>query len=261
MILLDKLYPHLEYDNLLNIIRKLNDIKKIKNILEKHFQKQIISNHLIGKAYDLLHYPEYLVLDLPIENKIVRFDDNCYKFIGSNAGRDYLVLSNKPVCFLEKSNLQLVTHNNKLNIMRGNLFYCELSLLSENHRHEWLAECVSFGFCYEECNNKKQVGWENGCIGIHTDDGGIFSGDTFSFSKIGKINQGNVIGIGIISKINYYIVFFTLNGKKLISKRFYSDKKVFLGMGLDTSYSVELNLGKKPFNFDLLKYYSAELWD
>jgi len=261
MISFEKLYPYLEYDNLINILKTKKTSKEVKNILEKHFMKEVISRNIMGKSYDLKYYPEYFFLDLPSENKIIRCRDNNYKFIGSDAGRDNLVLSNKPVCYLDKSNLQLITENNKLLILRGNIFYSELSLLSENHRHEWQAECLSFGFCYEDCNKKKQVGWERGCIGIHSDDGGIFSGNTFSTNKFGKINQGNTIGVGIISKINYYIVFFTLNGKKLLSKKFYSDKKIFLAMGLDTSFSVDLNLGIKPFQFDLIKYYSTELWD
>ena len=260
MISFDKLYPYLEYNNLLNIIKKDN-IKKVKEILEKHFEKEIVSNNILGKSFDLKYYPEYFFLDLPIENRISRYNDNCYKFIGSHAGRDNLVISNTPVCYLDKSNLQLITENNKLLILRGNIFYSEVTLLSVNHRHEWEAECLSLGFCYEDCCKKKQVGWEKGCIGIHTDDGGIFSGSTSAINRFGKINQGNVLGVGVISKINYYIVFFTLNGKKLISKRFYSDKQLFLAMGLDTSYSVDLNLGKKPFSFDLIKYYSNELWD
>lgn len=254
-----KLCPFLEYKIIFDIIQK-NKFKSIHNILRNYFLKEIKTKNLIGKSFELLKLMEYLVLDLNINNKIIR-DDDVYKYVGDLTSNDNIVLSDKSVCSLGKTNIQLLSCNKYLRILRGNLFYAEIEILEKNHRPIKNNDCISFGFCKDICFYNKQVGWENGCIGIHTDDGGIFRGSTTPIFKVGKIDNGSIIGAGIIQRYKYYIVFFTLNGRRVWSGILNSTETIHLGLALDSSYPIKLNIGNNPFYFDLLKYYNTDLLD
>ena len=146
--------------------------------------------------------------------------------------------------------------------MRGKLFYSEISISNEKIGPSWENECISFGFCSNDTKHNNPIGWERGSIGIHTDDGGIYIKNKYADLKFGKINSGSIIGIGIIAKKNIYTVFFTLNGNEIYKyNKFKSKRKIDLGLSIDSSYEIKLNIGLKPFKFNLLKHYSDYLYD
>lgn len=254
------LYSFIEYEAILCVIKNLNNKEKVRDVLEKHFKKTIITNNITGKAFDLINHIRYFILNSPNSCKIER-TCNIYKFTGKNQLINQLVLSNKPVSRLDKNNLQFIMTEKNLKIMRGNIFYAEIELLEKCHRQSWDNECVSFGLCFKGCSPFKQVGWEKGTIGIHIDDGGIFKGSMNPIHSYGKIEKNNTIGVGIIQKKYFYYIFFTVNGIKIWNDTLYSSNDLYLGMGLDNSFPVKLNIGKEPFKFDLIRNYSMELWD
>lgn len=259
-MIINRLYQYLEYKIIFEMLHK-NKFNSIYEILNKYFLKKVKSKNLIGKSFELLKFMEYLeALNMNISNRII-CNDNIYKYIGSNISNNNIILSNKSVCSLGKINLQLISSDKYLYILRGNLFYSEIKILEENHRPLKSNDCISFGFCKDTCFYNKQVGWEPGCIGIHTDDGGIFRGSTKAIYNIGELLPGNIIGAGIIQLESFYKVFFTLNGRRIWSGILRSSEFVNLGLALDSSFPVELNIGHKPFYFNLLKYYSNYMWD
>lgn len=255
---LECLYPYLEYSIIFNILRKEINRTNIKTILEKHYNRNIVGSNLDGKAYDLKNYMEYLVISNI--NYYIERSECIYRNISNNKNIDYLIMSNKSVCKLGKCNLQLLTKNNDLNILRGNIFYAELSLSLENHRTLWDNECISFGFCYKNNGDNKRIGLELGSIGFHS-TGGIYMGSCKSIFNYRKIVQGDTIGAGIIQRYYNYYVFFTVNGKRIWGGKFNSDDEIYLGLTLDTSFPVSLNIGRKLFIYNLLENYSNELWD
>lgn len=254
------IYPFLEYQVILSLIKNINSKDKVKKILEEHFKINIETNNLIGKAYDLRNHMRYFILNLPSNCKIERID-NIYKFIGSHTGINHLIMSDKPVSRLDKNNLQFCVLDGKLKILRGNLFYAEINLLEDCHRVSWFNECVSFGFCNHKSSCFKQVGWENGTIGIHIDDGGIFNGSMTPTYNFTEIKKGNTIGVGVIQRKYYYYIFYTVNGKKIWGGKLYSFDEIYLALGLDNSFPIELNIGKEQFKYNLLEEFPNDLWD
>ena len=97
------------------------------------------------------------------------------------------------------------------------------------------------------------MGWLGGSTGYHSDDGSIFINKKIK-TNVDIWGPGDTIGCGVVFKKTYYNVFYTKNGKIV----YFSDYKFILdqypfvpSISLDTSLSINLNLGQKEFLFPI----------
>ncbi|KAL7717757.1 B30.2/SPRY domain-containing protein [Entamoeba marina] len=97
------------------------------------------------------------------------------------------------------------------------------------------------------------IGWEDGSIGYHADDGNLFieDGEGNTYGKAYGINkETNVIGCGHIKHSN--LVFFTCNGKKFNSIEWNSECG-YAAISIESPITIDVNYGNSPFKFDLVK--------
>ena len=107
---------------------------------------------------------------------------------------------------------------------------------------------------YEFCNGR-HIGWDDNSIGIHSDDGNVYSPcmnpPTENVCKpYGlEIEKENVVGCGFRQKD--HVVFFTLNGEKIFSKSLFSFSSLNAAIGLEQFDTLKINYGDEPFKYKL----------
>ncbi|EKE39165.1 SPRY domain containing protein [Entamoeba nuttalli P19] len=118
---------------------------------------------------------------------------------------------------------------------------------------------LSLGLCYDQnCIfnfDEQHVGWSEGSIGYHSDDGYIYNGDSngnpYGPAYGTQKNGHNIIGCGYdtISKS----VFFTFNGEKLKSIKMDDTIPISAVIVVEMFNKITINYGDTPFKFDLLE--------
>ncbi|EAL42864.1 SPRY domain containing protein [Entamoeba histolytica HM-1:IMSS-B] len=137
-------------------------------------------------------------------------------------------------------------------ILQTPIFYYEVTILPTPSTHEVEEFVVSIGLVSERTYPEdRQVGWEDGGIGVHSDDGKLFNQNGTGVNFTEPFNSGETLGVGFIPRS--YQVFFTKNGKKIKNSITVKYQKMYPAMGFSTAYAVEVNFGHKPFIFDLLE--------
>ncbi|KAL7713421.1 B30.2/SPRY domain-containing protein [Entamoeba marina] len=140
-------------------------------------------------------------------------------------------------------------------IVPPTILYYEIEILPSPVTHlDQIDEfIVSFGLIEKlSYPENHHIGWDDGSIGYHSDDGYLFhengGGERFGPT----FNSGDVVGVGFIPRER--VIFFTNNGT-IIKNRFIkvTSDVWYPAIGFSTAYSVQVNFGKKPFTFNLLK--------
>nr|BAN40735.1 hypothetical protein [Entamoeba invadens]BAN41634.1 hypothetical protein [Entamoeba invadens]BAN42445.1 hypothetical protein [Entamoeba invadens] len=111
---------------------------------------------------------------------------------------------------------------------------------------------VSIGVCdhrlvqnsHSICTN--HVGWQPGCIGMHSDDGNLFNMAGAGNMLTGPFGENDVMGCGFL--INKKMVFFTRNGSFLCAVP-YNRKTIIPTFCMEGSGEVQVNWGQKKFRF------------
>lgn len=191
-------------------------------------------------------------------NKIIK-NKNKYEFHGTTGNR--ILFSDKILPWIGKHNFPIpftfpICNDNYIHLVLSNVYYYEVIIGDKVNQQSWQDECISIGFGHKNTLFESHVGWYDGSIGFHSDDGSIRRNciDN-SATKISKPwLQGDVVGAGLIY-INKNIVkpFFTLNGKLIYT---YDDlivinKPFFPMIGYDHSHSIEVNFSNTKFSFDI----------
>ncbi len=194
-------------------------------------------------------------------HKIIK-NKNEYQFHGINGHR--IVFSDKKLPFVaEKLKYPIpfsfpVPSETEVEIISSNVYYYEVTLLDIQNQESWDGECVSIGFGNKNTTFLSHVGWYDGSVGFHSDDGTIrFNEADNSVKAYTNVwGPGDVAGAGIIYVgKNEFKPFFTFNGKlvymagKTIQMKF----PYFPMVGYDHSRSIELNFSSKPFKYDIKK--------
>jgi len=121
------------------------------------------------------------------------------------------------------------------------------------------SDCVAIGLSTSRFRPAaKMPGWDVHSYGYHSDDGGIFHGAGDMERVYGTTyGVGDTVGCGIdYSHGNGGAIFFTLNGKFLgyawtdVSAIAMGDD-LYPTVGVDTNCPLDINLGTRPFDFDL----------
>ena len=107
-------------------------------------------------------------------------------------------------------------NKNKYKLVNSNIYYYEVKLEESNYTYNDSLLSVGYG----SINNlviKHHVGDQDNSVGLHSSSGRVFINKSKNGILIAnKIKNGDVIGAGLIYlKNDYYIPFFTLNGKLL----------------------------------------------
>ncbi|ELP92876.1 hypothetical protein EIN_508770 [Entamoeba invadens IP1] len=122
--------------------------------------------------------------------------------------------------------------------------WCSVGLLDTN-------ECEEY--------RDSQIGWLEGSIGFHSDDGTIYigtgTGDFETNIQYGeKAGETNIIGVGVekITENNRNTVFFTCNGN-IVFQTHFDANHIDAAIGLNIFNKITINYGETPFKFDLNK--------
>lgn len=116
---------------------------------------------------------------------------------------------------------------------------------------------ISVGLMNRRTKLDKLVGWSEGAVGYHGDDGNLFTGNGMGRPFGPTYSKGDIVGCGI-DWING-VVFFTKNGAIIgnTPQKYQTDEQVFAAVGLRTpNETFRLNFGKQRFRFDLDQYIS-----
>lgn len=116
---------------------------------------------------------------------------------------------------------------------------------------------MSVGVMNKKTHLDKLVGWGEGAIGYHGDDGNLFVGNGMGRPFGPLYSTGDTIGCGL-DWINGN-VFFTKNGSLVgsVPHKFADDEHVFAAIGLRTpGETIRVNFGLYSFVFDLKAYLS-----
>ncbi|ELP91136.1 hypothetical protein EIN_270220 [Entamoeba invadens IP1] len=119
----------------------------------------------------------------------------------------------------------------------------------------------SFGLCMNEfidtfmTGDTTHVGWTDGSVGYHGDDGYLFKGDgngkkygpAFGVTK----NKTNVVGCAY--DITNQTVFFTFNGKALKRIKFETEENIDAVIVLENFKTIKINQGEEKFVFNVEK--------
>lgn len=144
----------------------------------------------------------------------------------------------------------------KYNLVNSNVYYFEVKLnkCKYNLNDDFF---ISLGFgSINNCITNKIVGNQNNSIGLNSINGElVINNSKFGIKMCDKIRLGDVIGAGLIyTRHEYYIPFFTLNGKML------RDIREIILTGLITPQisvnnlpDFNLNFGQKKFLFKIEK--------
>jgi len=187
----------------------------------------------------------------------IKFDKGIWKFEGLNKGKNRCIVGNNSIPCLELSHIPFpfsYIKNNKRYIRSSNIYYWEIEVEKQPFRGPWYDSCISIGFGKLGTSVLNQVGWSNGTIGYHSDDGYVF----FENKKVGNFYEpwtaGDIIGAGMIFNKNEKIdIFFTKNGKmvKLITNINMVKSIYFPILCIDSYYGVKVNFGEREFAFPI----------
>ncbi|KAL7716692.1 hypothetical protein QTN25_005985 [Entamoeba marina] len=140
--------------------------------------------------------------------------------------------------------------NDERILMETNIYYYEATLLFDP-KIVLRKQIVSIGLI----NNvdyiiNNHVGWRNGTIGIHSDDGKLFNSSGVGSFLLDTLNKGDVIGVGW--DVKALKIFFTKNGK-LVYTGSSNQIQYYPAIGVEgVGQCVMVNFGDKPFMFDIL---------
>ncbi|CAM9591189.1 unnamed protein product [Chrysoparadoxa australica] len=119
--------------------------------------------------------------------------------------------------------------------------------------------CVAVGLCGKSFLLKtRQPGWDRSSVGLHSDDGALFSGSsTLPRLRLGAtFGPGDTVGCGITNMG----VFFTLNSSVVVEyNRAPRDWPLYPVIGLAGYVEIKVNFGGTPFVYDL-QGHQQRLW-
>ncbi|KAL7720040.1 B30.2/SPRY domain-containing protein [Entamoeba marina] len=265
--LLGKVLSYCDFDDLGNFVKAypmFSQTQFIKNDLMRHFK--LVGN--INKApvivnrewVDICHH-----LKENFKFRSFALSTSCNKFgltiaddviINTNTSRNRRVSLKCQIPFEKNKGMWICsTSFSQYLVVPPTIFYYEIEILPTPVTHSDQIDkfIVSFGLTQKPTYPEdRHIGWNSGSIGYHSDDGYLFheNGSGKSFGP--KFNSGDVVGVGFIPREQ--VIFFTYNGTiienryiKVISDTWYP------AIGFSTAYSVQVNFGKRPFAFDLIK--------
>ncbi|EKE42354.1 hypothetical protein ENUP19_0163G0006 [Entamoeba nuttalli] len=235
-----------------------NEIKRLKE--EKELEK---TNNQIKEVFELSAFDEIewnnkvkqeISNQETIESELKRYvtfnnTTNVNQFskqksvINSIGSKPYIELSTP----FEKNKkiIPICIDKRKYQIMSTLIEYIEVKVKGKK-------PVISIGVVENEnIDRNAHVGWNNGTVGFHSDDGKLFNenGNGVIFNEPYKASD--VIGCGYIHEIN--CLFYTRNGM-LIKIIPLSCEMNYFGIGLREYETVTINSGKTPFVFDLFKF-------
>ncbi|ELP90017.1 hypothetical protein EIN_403510 [Entamoeba invadens IP1] len=124
-------------------------------------------------------------------------------------------------------------------------WYFEVTLIGKDEKNPIT---VSMGVSNKVITSTSHIGWEEGCIGMHSDDGRIFYMNGSGNKLTTPFTDGDTMGCGFTYKTQK--IFFTRNGKFLGLMNFVSGL-VLPAVCVEYAESVKINTGKEPFLFDV----------
>ena len=244
---------YLELNDLIKLFHYRKDYFKIffKNLIKNNINNnKPIDNLSITNFLNYVPLPTYFkynLFEIKISNKYDIDEKNQNTIMQSNLCLPHPTTSPIPFTFgfITKKKYKLVS---------SNIYYYEVKLKDSNYDQDESLISIGYGSITNFIVNN-HVGEQNNSVGFHSNSGKVF----INKSKNGilltskKIKNGDTIGAGLIYlKNNYYIPFFTLNGKLLKFVR-----EVILTGLLTTQiscrkiYCVDVNLSNNKFKYNI----------
>ncbi|ELP91008.1 hypothetical protein EIN_280750 [Entamoeba invadens IP1] len=130
------------------------------------------------------------------------------------------------------------------------IYYFEVTLRDISNPQTFSNLVVSMGVSETNLNLpscKNHVGWIEGGVGMHSDDGKIFNMKGRGDDMAGRFNDGEVMGCGYLA--DKKMIFFTKNGYYLLAVS-YERKKFRPTIVCDGMGEIEVNWGLRKFEFD-----------
>jgi len=228
----------------------------VEDIIKKNFRiNKKIENINLTNFINIIPLPSYLKYNVfglnLLKNNYYKSDGKIFNNImQSNVCLPHPSISPIPFTygFIKK---------NKYNLISSNVYYFEVKINDDNYNYysNFLIS-VGFGSVRNHIINC-HVGNQDNSIGLNSENGEVFINNSKYGIKIcNKIGLGSTIGAGLIyTKNEYYIPFFTLNGKLL------DDLRETILNGLLTpqiSYrnisGFKVNFGQEKFLFNIEKF-------
>jgi hypothetical protein len=130
-----------------------------------------------------------------------------------------------------------------------------------------IQDCIAIGLATETFDCQSGLpGWNRLSFGYHGDNGGFYHGSGRMQKRSFPFGPGDTVGCGIDYARRG--IFFTRNNIFLgfvwkgLDIKFLSKTKLYPIVGIDSKHPVSVNLGSRPFEFDLSRYiqrYSSSL--
>lgn len=179
--------------------------------------------------------------------------DHCSLMEVTDFGRRLTYVGSQPVSInLSTAEADAATARTDCEIpVQCGIFYFETEIVCKGRDG-----FISIGLITKASSLKKLVGWENGTIGYHGDDGCAYLGSGKGHSFGPTFTVGDRIGCGV----NYLKghVFFTKNGCYVGDRRYPLDSSsdaLYAAVGLKSKDETVLaNFGFRPFAFDIEAY-------
>ena len=206
---------YLDLNDLIEIFHYRKDYFKIffKNLIKNNVNnKKSIDNLSITNFLNYVPLPTYFkynIFEIKTNNFYEINEKNENNIMQSNICIPHPSISPIPFTFGFIS-------KNKYKLVNSNIYYYEVKLEESNYTYTDSLLSVGYG----SINNlviKHHVGQQDNSVGLHSNSGKVFINKSKNGIVISnKIKNGDVIGAGLIYlKNDYYIPFFTLNGKLL----------------------------------------------
>ena len=242
-------YPHLNPESFVS--HQFCENHDIQGTLTKHKYIENRSWKSIASLTTPLFSENKFVPNMNSNRFGIEILTNTIKSTNKNGERRNVIIAKDPI----KSRGNWITINEGAKshvILLSPIVYYEVTILPTPQTHTVDKYIISIGFVdRKNYPEDRHVGWNDGSIAIHSDDGHLFheKGSGESFTKAFK--DGTTIGVGFVPTKNS--VFFTKNGKKIGENYIKTHMtEVYPALGFSTAYSVDVNFGKQPFMFDLL---------
>lgn len=241
-----------------------NYLKQIFNYYNDDLKLPIKCLYPLAAIKCFIPLPSRLLLSEIYTNnhKIIKISDSEYQFHGKQGHR--IVFSDKMLPYISKNKQPIpfsfpVYDDNNVDIVLSNIYYYEVTIGAKTSGlNSWNGECISIGFGHKTTPFNSHVGWYNGSVGFHSDDGTVRlnCADNLIKSMTKAWVSGDTAGAGIIYlDKNKITPFFTFNGKMVM---------MFEGMltlygpyipiiGYDHSHSIKINFSNNKFKFNIKK--------
>ena len=126
------------------------------------------------------------------------------------------------------------------------VFYFEMTLT----RLPSSPECLSVGLASDSHLLQTTgwfVGWTKESIGVHTDEK-VIRQDNKIVHRLDSLESGDVVGTGWQKYLGLWMVYFTLNGKRIFRKPFpFLNPSAMVLHDPEADFEYETNFGTKPF--------------